>query len=246
MRTLLLLAVLVLLISGCIQGPVIEQPENVQGSVTNIEDLGNACQGRILTIEGTFEGEGETHPYTRHDISYTREDRTMRNYFLQELRPALEWVAENTAENSKFFNWWDYGHMIQGFACRGVVVFSPSRDMLWSLSSGQWDEEGSGPFASNQDTKDVAFGLLDSDPASLAEKMDKHSATHVFVTAMERYIVEYWVNHFRGESLSQEEIDAVIPELTVSRMLNQEDIPGFELVYSDSLVKIYEKLYFFG
>lgn len=238
----LLALCLIVLISGCVQGPDIEGPSDVQSTERVSEELGGRYQGQIITKEGTFTRDGVTQPFKTYDISYTKNTRTMRGYFITELRPALEWIRDSTPEDSIFFGWWDYGHMIQGFTSRDSALFSPSRDMLWSLSSGEWDEEKSGPFASNDATKDVAFGLLNSDPEILTSTMDKYNSEYAFITQLDNAIVTYWLRYF-GEDryLEGDEFKDTVSELLVFRMLAGEPIEGFQLAYSDRWAKIYQK-----
>ena len=50
-------------------------------------------------------------------------------YFKVEFRTGLDWIKENTPENSTFLCWWDYGHMIKGYAERNVLVRNPSEEI---------------------------------------------------------------------------------------------------------------------
>lgn len=233
---------LIILISGCVEAPDIEKPDDVQGTEYVSEELGGRYQGQLITREGTFTQDGVTQPFEMYDISYTKNARTMRGYFIPELRPALEWIRDSTPEEAVFFGWWDYGHMIQGFTGRDAVIFSPSLDMLWSLSSGSWDEEASGPMSSNDAIKDVAFGLLNSDPEILASEMEKYNSQYAFITQLDSAIVTYWLEYFHQDKyLEDGEVKGTAAELLVFRMLAGEPVEGFEPAYSGKWVKIYQK-----
>ncbi len=243
---LLGLMALVILISGCtVQNPV-EQPNiTIQETGMSIENLGGKYNGQLITIEGIVTRNGIPYNFTRYDINYTKNNRTMRGYFLPQLRPVLEWIRENTPENSVFFGWWDYGHMIQGFTGRDAVVFSPSRDMLWSVSSGTWDEEAGGPFASNEEIKDIASALLSSDSDDLADTMEKYNSSYAFIAEMDRAVMVYWLDFFNQDryvDAKARELKDTASELLIFRMLNEESVDGFNLVYADNFAKVYERV----
>jgi len=86
---------------------------------------------KILTITSQMKGMS----YKRQDIEYEEDDRTFRNYFDPNLRTSLDWIKEKTAGDSNFLCWWDYGHMIRGYTSRDVIIYSPSEDILWTISS---------------------------------------------------------------------------------------------------------------
>lgn len=238
MRLHLFLLVPLVLISACIGHEPITKPE-IQEQETSIEYVGGRYNGSIITIEGIVTKTNAS--YVRYDINYTKNNISMRNYFLPNIRPALDWIKENTVENSTFFNWWDYGHMIQGYTGRDVVIFSPSKDILWSVASGQWDETASGPLSSNEKIIDVAFALFSSDTKDLVNTMKKYNSEYAFVTEIDKTVVIYWLDKFHMEKYFEEnELKEIVSELVLFKMLNEKEVEDFELVYSDNLVKIYK------
>jgi hypothetical protein len=229
--------IILVLISGCLQSEPVPQPETqLHEQKTSFEHVGGRYNGSIIITEGMYQNQ----PYTQYDIIYTKNGRTMRGYFLPQLRPALDWIKGNVPEGSKLFGWWDYGHMIQGYTGRDVVIFSPSEDMLWSVSSGRWDEEASGPMASNEEIKDIAFGLLSSDPKELKSAMEKYGSDYVFVSALDEKIILYWLERFGlKQYIGENRLKERVSELVLFKMLNEQNVEGFEMVYSDALVKVY-------
>jgi len=251
MKKIIFLLVLAVLITGCGESdeaieegetpPELDVPK-VSFEDINVEELDNRYNGRVIEKQGKFlSGENEGRTFTMHDIAYTVDGRDFRNYFLVELRPALDWVADNVPEDAVFLNWWDYGHMIRGYTGREVIIYSPSADLLWSLASGKWNVEGSGDFATDEEITDVLFGLL-FDVGRTKVVMDKYSAGYVFVVDMDLPIFEHiLINLGLYDDISEEERKEKIQESVLVGFLNEEEFEGFELVYSDDKVKIYKK-----
>ena len=95
-------------------------------------------------------------------------------------------------------------------------------------------------MASTEIITDFALGILSKEPEVLKEKMKKYNSTHVFVTQMEEYIVVYWLKKFEGnEYITANHLNENFSELLLSRMLDDQEIEGFNEVYSDDFVKIY-------
>lgn len=215
---------------GCVYD--VEMPdEKPLETGRDTESLDNRYNGEIITIHNILNNVS----YTQYNIRYTKDNTTMENYFLPELRPSLKWINENTPEDSVFFNWWDYGHMIQGYTGRDVVVFSPSKDILWSVASNNWDEQSSGPMSSSEQIQDVVFAFISNNPEILKEKMQKYNSKYVFVSKIDKITIDYWL----GKLKDYPSITEMYSEHLVSRMLQNESIEGFTQVYSDNVVKIY-------
>jgi len=54
----------------------------------------------------------------RTTIEYTDETGEQLGDFWVDAKNCLEWIKNNTPENSTFLCWWDYGHMIKGYTGR--------------------------------------------------------------------------------------------------------------------------------
>ena len=190
----------------------------------------------IITTEGAYQGK----EFEKTDIKYEKDGEEFQNYFDPQFRDALDWVKETT-EDAVFLNWWDYGHMIRGYAGREVVIFSPSEDILWSLASGKWDEEGSGRFSTKEQINDVVLALTTTDISKAKEVMEKYNAEYVFVT--ERDIASSYVlfkiagldDYYEGYKLKEKAMPTIL-----FRMINKEGVEGFSLVYDDEMVRIYK------
>ncbi|MFH1770093.1 MAG: lipoprotein [archaeon] len=233
MKRIILLFLIVLLLAGCSRKEVFFTDQG-------IEELNNSFNGQIIEKEVSIE---DAPPM--YDIVYHADEQTYRNYFRPELRSALDWIVNNTPKNSVFLNWWDYGHMIRGYTGRSVIVFSPSEDLLWTLASGEWDEESSGPFATDEDTQDVSFALFGDDIEATRLIMEKHGAYYIFVTSIDKDIFEYTLFYkmYSEEEFSEDEKTQKIEEAIITKLLNGEAFEGFNVAYADQYVKIYQRIY---
>jgi len=139
MRKIFLFLTLLFLIVGCTK-----QPETPQEQTIKEEQISD--NSKLIIKEGTYKGKG----FQRTDIKYEKDNKEFQNYFDPALKDSLDWIKENTDDNVIFLSWWDYGHMIRGYTERDVIIYSPSKDILWSLASGKWNEEESGEFSSKE------------------------------------------------------------------------------------------------
>ncbi len=187
---------------------------------------------KIVAIHGGDSG--------RVDIAYETDDEEFQSYFDPQLRDSLDWVKENI-KDSVFLSWWDYGHMIRGYTGNEVVIYSPSKDILWSLSSGKWDEEGSGKFSSKEDINDVALALTAMDSNNTKEIMQKHSADYIFVTMrdIDSSFILFRVLGLTDFLDGEYSVNDRAEDTLLFRMIDRDDIENFELVYSDDVVRVY-------
>ncbi|MFH1612216.1 MAG: hypothetical protein ABIB46_00545 [bacterium] len=241
MKKIIFGIIFILLISGCSQTTERNLPD-VEWTDIGEEIVNENMNGKIIEKQGEIlSGEQVGEKFTMYDISYEKGGKEYRNYFLEELRPALDWINDNIEEDAKFLNWWDYGHMIRGYTGREVVVYSPSEDMLWSLSSGKWDTNLSGEFSTNEKMKDVALAFLASDFDRTKEIMVKYDTNYFFATKLEDYIIDYWAERLKEYYSTINDIGETRENIFITKMLNEEEIEGFSLVYNDDYVKIYKK-----
>ena len=223
MRMIILFLVLLFII-GCAQEEAVREEQ--------IND-----DAKLITSEGTYQGKG----YQKTDITYEKDEEEFQNYFDPQLKDALEWIKENT--QGTFLSWWDYGHMIRGYAGNDVVIYSPSEDILWSLSSGKWDEDASGKFSSSEEIENVAAALTAVDVDDAVNVMDEYGADYIFVTKrdIDSSFVLFRIvgldEYLDGDYNVNDKAKATI----LFRMVDKEDIEGFELVYDDELVRVYKK-----
>jgi len=186
-----------------------------------------------------------------NEIQYVKEGKTYRGTYFREHEDALEWIKANTPETAKFFGWWDYGHEIMGYAKRDVFVFSPSKEILWSVVGG-WDENINGAFSPHEKIISVTHAFLTESFGELREEVEKCNAQYVFITS--NYLGELKVMLKIGQQLGGINPDEYIingnltqkaKRTTLYTLWNkppgyEEVITPFTLVYEDNYVKIYK------
>ena len=227
MKKIILILILILFIIGCSE---IEKPIEKEISKEQISD-----DAEIITAKGTYQDK----EFEKADIKYEKDGEEFQNYFDPQFRDALDWIKENV-EDGVFLSWWDYGHMIRGYTGQEVVIFSPSEDILWSLASGEWDEEGSGKFSTEEQIEDVVLALTTTDVSKIKEVMEKYNAEYVFVTTKDA-ASSFVLFKIAGMEDYYEEYKPTEKALStiLFRMVNEEGVEGFSLIYDDELVRIY-------
>lgn len=198
---------------------------------TNIENVG----GRYNAIISFWEDHAE--------IEYTDETGNhCRKYFKVEMRNGLDWIGNNTPDNATFLCWWDYGHMIKGYAERESVVRNPSEQILESVG----DPSSITEFDPHARIVDVATALTTSNLTEMFEIVEKYDVTHVMVCSDDLGKV-VWFYRIAGlnetDYVSGFEHDQVFTEegkqTMIAKLLENRDT-GFTLIYEDEEIKVYE------
>jgi asparagine N-glycosylation enzyme membrane subunit Stt3 len=99
----------------------------LRSQLTVSENVGGKYQSRIEIIEKDPRG------FDVGKIFYVKDGVEHSGYWGVNMRNALEWIKNSTPEDAVFLNWWDYGHMIVGYAERESVSKNPSSEALISV-----------------------------------------------------------------------------------------------------------------
>jgi hypothetical protein len=185
-----------------------------------------------------------------NEIEYVKEGKTYKGTYFHEHESALKWIKTNTPETARFFNWWDYGHEIMGYTKRDVVVFSPSKEILWSVAGG-WDENINGPLSPNERIISLTHGFLTESVGELKDEVEKYNAQYIFITS--NYLNEMKVMLKIGHEFGKINPEEYIADGNLTQKAKRTNLytlwnkpPGYEelirpfvLAYEDSYVKIY-------
>lgn len=182
----------------------------------------------------------------RTQIDYTDETGNhSERYFEPQMRTGLDWIKNNTPENAIFLCWWDYGHMVKGYAERNVTGRNPSHEWIDMVA----DKNSVNEFDPNEKVVDVANALATSNSSETLRIMEKYGAT---------YIVEY-KDDMNGKALWMYRIAGLEPptqyittqnstwaftdagmKTMIARLLDNRET-GLTLVYQDAVMKVYKK-----
>jgi asparagine N-glycosylation enzyme membrane subunit Stt3 len=166
-------------------------------------------------------------------------------YFEPQMRTGLDWIKNNTSENATFLCWWDYGHMIKGYAQRNIIVRNPSHEWIDMVA----DKSSVTEFDPNEKLVDVAKALATSNSTETLQIMDKYNATYVAVYNDSLSSGEaYWIYKVAGLDptlyLTTQNSTSVFSsagmETMIAKFLDNRNT-GFALVYQDPAMKVYEK-----
>lgn len=177
------------------------------------------------------------------EIEYTDEDgKHSQMYFKDDMRDGLEWIRNNTSENATFLCWWDYGHMIKGYAERDSVVRNPSQEILDSVGDPSSIEE----FDPHLRIVDVATALTTSNLTEMLQILDKYDVTHIMVCSDDLGKV-VWFYRIAGmeesEYVSTHDPDQIFTdagmETMIAKLLENRDT-DFTLIHEDQEIKVYK------
>lgn len=205
------------------------------------EYIGGNYDGRLEYWKSYHHGEW----HDIYEIHYSIGKKDYYGVFFPEMRPALDWIKENSGENETIMCWWDYGHAIRGYTGRNVVIYAPSKSLentiVDSSSITEWEDE--------EKVRRVAQALVATDTTETVSIMKEYNASYL-VTAY-RDSAGIGTAFFRAANL--EPSDYVrptngVPRLEpteagrrtlIYRIWRGEDIPGLELTYSDIHTRVY-------
>jgi len=206
--------------------------EKVEFQETGIEELGGKYN---LTLSVIADDKGNT----MKKIKYVKDGEEIDpdQILPDEMRPGLDWLKLNTLEDSVVMTWWDYGHAIRAYGERESVVDAPSKKILTTTvakhmgkSPGEVECPGCVP---HEIIYDVASLLLAEDETEAVKIMEKYGASFLYV-------------HVDDESkamaffIALDEEPMIVSDRVLGKALREELRERFELVYSDSVARIYE------
>lgn len=182
-------------------------------------------------------------------VIYTREGNDYLGIVYQDAINAMEWVQLNTPQEAVFLCWWDYGHTIRSATERDVIVWEPSREILFTVAkyAAMSEEERAAVECPHclphERIADVLDALLTEDPAVTAEVMGKYGAEYAFVSkgdSSKAYAMFLAAGKEPSPYLTSEyEPTKAAFELVLFKMINLEELPGFEIAYLDDDTRIY-------
>ena len=169
-------------------------------------------------------------------------------YFEPQMRTGLDWIKNATPENAVFLCWWDYGHMIKGYAERSVVARNPSHEWI-NMIAEPWRSQVT-EFDPNEKIVDIAKALTTSNSTETLQTMQKYGATYVVVYKDDGPPVGkvWWMlkvagldppSYWKLENSTQLFNDAG-KQTMLSRLLDNRD-SGLTLAYQDAVMKVYRK-----
>jgi hypothetical protein len=211
--------------------------------VVDVQDLSE--DARIYTIEGETGGQ----VYTRKEIEYERDGKTVKNVFYEDMVPALELIKNSTSEDSVFLLWWDYGATLEGYTNRESVIVGPSRATLKTVAkyAALSDDELAlveCDCEPDEKVKDVALALVAENSTEASEIMRKYGAGYVLVRG--ENLEGIYAIATAAEKNPQDYIEAGRPTekahaTVLGKMLKSQDLEGgLVIAYSDEAVTIYQ------
>lgn len=186
-------------------------------------------------------------------VFYVKDGVEQAGYYNGYLKDVLEWIKINILDDSVFLNWWDYGHMIVGYAEKDTVVKYPSEEVLISVA----DPTGFKELESHEKIVDVAKALTTTNETETILVMKKYDATYFLVTVEDGKDKPYWIFHFAGLNFTNFENTnwngSDLPfdsnqynekgkETVIHRILVNNEVKGLIQVYRDENVVIYKRL----
>jgi asparagine N-glycosylation enzyme membrane subunit Stt3 len=182
--------------------------------------------------------------FGRDEISYWFNGSRERGPFIPTAVNAMNWIKNNTADDSVFLSWWPYGHMIRGMAERESIISDPSAaiadTVMFPERVDKWEER--------ERVNGVAGALLATDLNFTKDIMDKYHSKYVLA---EKDAVTYMDALCKALGKDLRNYTVYEPGLGVRfvgsgldcamyRFINATNVPGFERIYGDDLFMIFK------
>jgi asparagine N-glycosylation enzyme membrane subunit Stt3 len=228
------LALAAVLVVAAALGSMLILRSQLKGS----ENVGGKYQSRIEITEKDPRG------FDVGKIFYVKDGTEHSGYWGANMRNALEWIKNSTPANAVFLNWWDYGHMIVGYAERESVSRNPSSEALISVG----DPSDFHELDPHSTIVDVAKALTTTNENETLATMIKHNATHIVVAADDGKGKAGWLFRFAELNYSDyfnyswqptdlpfdaNQYNELGKQTVFCRILTHAQIPGLTQVYSD-------------
>ena len=200
---------------------------------------------RVDDIGGKFNAVLKYWSDNRTTIEYVDETgKHVGDYFVS-MKDSLDWIKVNTPEDSLFLCWWDYGHMIKGYAERNVVVRDPSEQILESVTNAEEITQ----IESHETIVDVATAFSTTDSTKTLQIMETYDASYIVVNEIETQKA-FWIFQIAGLNTTEYAYEYWPPgqsaftdkakETMLARLVENRETNPFSLVYSDETIKVYE------
>ena len=221
------------------------KPEEQELEIDYVEDLPGKYNATITIYKQTWELCGKE--YHSGQLNYSKNGKNYTQVYCdKESMDAMNWIKENTSENTVFLSWWDFGHMIVGIAERETMVIGPSEETLYVVANPDFQPA---EFSDHTTTVEVAEALVTSNETETVEIMEKYGADYIYISDTDQ-VKCWWFFNVSGREPSQyiakrtdEEVsftDEGEASMIYKLLFNEESLSNFTLVYEDEYVKIYK------
>lgn len=216
---LMVFALVLVVLSGCIGQ---ESADNEIGE----EHIGGKYNLTLIPVEG-----GKMIRY-EVDGRVVEPDQMLPDG----MRPGLDWLRQNSPDESVVLSWWDYGHAIRAYGEREPVVDAPSREILVTTVAKHIGKNASdvecSECVSHAIIQDVADALLSEGFARTKEVMVKYKASYLYVHAEDQFKSLAMQIALGNESVN-------INNTILDKAIKGEEIIGMDLVFEDNTAKLY-------
>ena len=184
------------------------------------------------------------------NIKYSINGEEFHGSFRTDYIPSLNWIKQNTPPDTIFLSWWDYGHMIRGYAERDVIVYSMAKELMDANAIKEYEEWKYG-FSSLDRLVDVAHAFVTTDNQETNNIMQKYNATYIFFSREDYFVPGKGWAMFKVLNINQsdyvttyatgeQQLTTLGTQTMLHRLLNNIN-NSYELVYQDEVIKIYKK-----
>jgi hypothetical protein len=235
-----IVGILCIILSGCLEAGY----ENGEIKLISETDLGGQYKAKILYQEIYLDGTWYNHT----QIKYEKDGSTYLGDFIPYYEDALNWILENTNENTTILSWWRYGHMIEGYSERNTIATSPSLSIQDTIElythikeeKKQQFVEDSGGWTSDEKIEDISKILTTANISSdeTREIIEKYNMNYILTQEYDSLNIAWIFFKASGKNLNDYIIQGTInptdegkKALIYQMWKDDPEIKGLKLVY---------------
>ena len=188
----MMLVLIIVGLSGCTEEEI-AVPTEGDTKLISVEPLGGKYNASIQYKQNYHNGVWGN--YT--EIKYSKNGNEHSGAYLPSMKEALDWIKSNTSEGCTVLCWWDYGHMVVGYAEReAIAVFSSLalKDTIGEFKGLDETEKqnyiAEREWESNETLEEVAEILTTENISSNAtmELIEKYNISYILTRSYDAHI----------------------------------------------------------
>lgn len=196
---------IITILSGCIENTNQENTEEEtpqQGDIRLIstEYLGGKYNLSFLHKQSYYDEEWSNFTL----INYTKNGKTYTGAYKPEMEYILNWIKNNTSENCTILCWWDYGHMVEGYAERNALATFASINLIDTIArfASLNEEEKSNKikeidyWAPNENLADIANIFTSINLTDVKDIIEKYNISYILTHEYDKNIAYIFFKYF--------------------------------------------------
>ncbi len=251
---LIVLMIIITTLSGCTDKTNQENEEDEQtfqnGDIRKVstESIDGKYNVSLLQKQSYYDGKW----YNFTEIEYTKDGETYTGSYRSEMEDLLNWIKKNTSENCTILCWWDYGHMVEGYAERNALATYASINLIDTIADFNNLEEDERNkkiqeidyWTPNEILEDIAYFFTSFSINNTKDLLEKYNVSYILTHHYDRDIAPIFFRYFgknNTEYLVNNSLTEKAKQTTIFQLWADNYVPtGLELIYNPGPARLFK------